>query len=61
MIYRMCSGQGNMYGMIKAIIREMGGPDVGGVRAPLFPLQEADLSIAKETAAQIKELIAKYC
>ena len=61
MIYRMCSGQGNMYGMIKAIIREMGGPDVGGVRAPLFPLQEADLPIAKETAAQIKELIAKYC
>ena len=61
MIYRMCSGQGNMYAMIKAIIREMGGPDVGGVRAPLFPLQEADLPIAKETAAQIKELIAKYC
>ena len=50
-----------MYAMIKAIIREMGGPDAGGVRAPLYPLQEADHAIAKETAAQIKELIAKYC
>ena len=61
MIYKMCSGQGNMYAMIKAIIREMGGPDAGGVRAPLYPLQDADLPIAKETAKQITELIAKYC
>ena len=61
MIYRMCSGQGNMYAMIKAIIREMGGPDVGGVRAPLYQLQASDLPIAKETAEQIQNLIAKYC
>ena len=61
MIYKMCSGQGNMYAMIKAIIREMGGPDAGGVRAPLYPLQESDLPIAKETAKQITELITKYC
>ena len=61
MIYKMCSGQGNMYAMIKAIIREMGGPDVGGVRAPLYPMQEGDLAIAAETAKQIQNLIAKYC
>ena len=60
-IYKMCSGQGNMYAMIKAIIRELGGPDAGGVRAPLYPLQEADLAIARETAGQIKDLIAKFC
>ena len=60
-IYKMCSGQGNMYVMIKAIIRELGGPDAGGVRAPLYPLQEADLAIARETAGQIKDLIAKFC
>ena len=60
-IYRMCSGQGNMYAMIKEIIRVNGGPDAGGVRAPLYPLQEEDLAIAKEAAADIKELIAKYC
>ena len=60
-IYKMCSGQGNMYAMIKAILREMGGPDCGSVRAPLYPLQEADKAIAKEAAGQIRELIAKYC
>ncbi len=60
-IYKMCSGQGNMYGMIKAIIRELGGPDLGGVRAPLYPLQESDLPIAREAATMIKEQIAKYC
>ena len=60
-IYKMCSGQGNMYAMIKAILREMGGPDIGGVRAPLYQMQESDFPIARETAAQIKELIAKYC
>ena len=60
-IYKMCSGQGNMYAMIKGILREMGGPDIGSVRAPLYPLQEADFPIVHDTAAQIKELIAKYC
>ena len=61
MIYRMCSGQGNMYAMIKAIIREMGGPDAGSVRAPLYPLQEGDFAIAKDTAKKIQDLVAKYC
>ena len=60
-IYKMCSGKGNMYAMIKAIIREMGGPDAGGVRAPLYELQEEDLPIAREAAKEIQELIAKYC
>ena len=60
-IYKMCSGKGNMYAMIKAIIREMGGPDAGGVRAPLYALQEEDLPIAREAAKEIQELIAKYC
>ncbi len=60
-IYKMCSGQGNLYAMIKAILRELGGPDIGGVRAPLFSLQESDLPIAKEAAQQIKALIAQYC
>ncbi|MCR5135864.1 MAG: dihydrodipicolinate synthase family protein [Oscillospiraceae bacterium] len=60
-IYKMCSGQGNMYGIIKAIIRELGGPDAGGVRAPLYPLQEEDYPIARETAKEVAGLIAKFC
>ncbi len=45
-IYRMCSGYGNMYAMIKEILRRSGGPDCGSVRAPLAPLAESDGPIA---------------
>ena len=59
-IYRMCSAKGNMYAVIKGILRENGGPDIGGVRAPLFALQEEDLPIVRECAAQIRQLLARY-
>ena len=60
-IYKMCSGHGNMYGMIKEILRINGGPDCGSVRAPLAELIESDYPIAQECAAMIREAIAKYC
>ena len=60
-IYKMCSAHGNMYAVIKEIIRLQGGPDVGGVKAPLADLAEADLAICKETADMIAETIQKYC
>ena len=60
-IYKMCSGHGNMYGMIKEILRLNGGPDCGSVRAPLAELIESDYAIAKECAEMIKTAIAKYC
>ena len=60
-IYKMCSGQGNMYGMIKEILRINGGPDLGSVRLPLAALIESDLAIAQEAAAMIREAVAKYC
>ena len=59
-IYAMCSGKGNMYGMIKEIIRKMNGPDLGGVRAPLFDLVEEDLAIATKCVEMIREANAKY-
>lgn len=34
-IYKMCSGHGNMYGIIKAILKQNEGLDLGGVRKPL--------------------------
>lgn len=58
-IYKMCSGQGNMYAMIKEIIRLQGGPDCGDVRAPLYGLQESDKAIAAECADMIQAAIAK--
>ena len=60
-IYKMCSCKGNMYAVIKGILREQGGPDIGGVRAPLFDLQPEDLPIVKELAAEITALGKKYC
>lgn len=60
-IYKMCSAHGNMYAVIKEIIRLQGGPDAGGVKAPLADLTEADLTICKETADMIAETIQQYC
>ena len=60
-IYKLCSGHGNMYGMIKEAIRLLGGPDCGSVRAPLAELAEADLPIAAECAEMIRVAVAKYC
>ena len=55
-IYRLCSGQSNMYAMIKEVIRDLGGPDIGDVRAPLYPLQDSDRPIAAEAAEMIRSL-----
>ena len=60
-IYKMCSGHGNMYAMIKEILRINGCPDCGSVRAPLAELVEEDLPIAQECAQMIRNAIAKYC
>ena len=60
-IYKMCSAHGNMYAVIKAILRKQGAPDCGSVRAPLAELVEADMAIVDESAAMITAAIAKYC
>ena len=60
-IYKLCSGHGNMYAMIKEVLRKMGCPDCGSVRAPLAELIESDYPIADECVAMIKASIAKYC
>lgn len=60
-IYKMCSTHGNMYAAIKEIIRLQGGPDVGGVKAPLTELAEGDKAVCKEIADMIAEAIKKYC
>ena len=59
--YKLCSGHGNMYGMIKEVLRKMGCPDCGSVRAPLAELIESDYPIADECVAMIQAAVAKYC
>ena len=60
-IYKMCEAKGNLYAVMKEILRRTGGPDAGGVRAPLPNLAPADSAIVDEAAAMIGAAVAKYC
>lgn len=59
-IYALCSGKGNMYAMIKAVLREMGAPDIGGVRHPLFDLQPEDMPIVHQCVEKIQAAKARF-
>ena len=60
-IYKMCSCHGNMYAVIKEILRINEKIDLGSVRLPLAPLSENDQTIVEEAAQMVREAIAKYC
>ena len=60
-IYKMCSAHGNMYAVIKEILRRTGGPDCGSVRAPLAELIDSDYPIVDQCVAMINAAIKKYC
>ena len=59
-IYKLCSGTGNMYALIKEVLRRREGLNVGGVRPPLTEVTEADDPIVNEAAAMIDRAIEKY-
>ena len=59
-IYKMVSGHGNMYAVIKAILRENEDLDIGSVRKPLPALVEEDEKIVKEAASMIRDAREKY-
>lgn len=59
-IYKMCSARGNMYGVIKAILKRNEGLDLGSVREPLFPLVAEDAAIVEEAAEMIRAAREKY-
>lgn len=59
-IYKMCSAHGNMYGVIKAILKINEGLTLGGVRKPLPSLISEDDAIVKEAAAMIRTAKENY-
>ncbi len=59
-IYTLCSGKGNMYALIKAVLKKRAGLDLGGVRAPLYNMVESDAPIVDKAAAMIDAAVAKY-
>lgn len=59
-IYKLCSGTGNLYAMIKEVLRRREGIDLGGVREPLYNMVEGDGAIVAEAVAMIDAAVAKY-
>ncbi|GJM56795.1 dihydrodipicolinate synthase family protein [Faecalibaculum rodentium] len=59
-IYKMCSAHGNMYAVIKAILKKNEGLELGSVKAPLAPLAKEDEKIVEEAAEMINAAKAKY-
>lgn len=59
-IYKLCSAQGNMYGVIKEVLKLNEGLKLGGVRAPLPSLVESDMAIVKEAAQMIRDAKEKF-
>ena len=59
-IYAMCGAHGNLYAVMKGILKKWG-MDVGGVRKPLPGLIDSDLAVVDACAAQIEAAIVQYC
>lgn len=59
-IYKMCSARGNMYGVIKAILKINENLDLGGVREPLPALIDCDKIIVEAAAKMIRDAKKKY-
>lgn len=59
-IYKLCSARGNMYGVIKAVLKINEGLELGKVREPLPNLALSDMEIVREAAQMIKDANAKY-
>ena len=53
-IYELCSCHGNMYAVIKAVLRELGAPDIGGVRRPLSDIVPEDMPTVRKCAEHIR-------
>ena len=59
-IYKLCSGKGNLYAMIKAVLKKREGLDLGGVRKPLYNMVASDEPIVDEAVCMIDAAVAKY-
>ena len=59
-IYKMCSAHGNLYGVIKGVLRINEGLELGGVRKPLPGLSETDMEIVREAAGMICAAKERY-
>ncbi len=59
-IYKMCAAHGNLYAVIKAILKINEGLDLGGVRKPLPDLIPEDMAVVEESAKMIRDAKKKF-
>lgn len=60
-IGRLVSGHGHMYAVIKGVLRENAGLELGGVRSPLANLSPSDADLVQEVAQLIRQVQAEFC
>ena len=60
-IYDMCSCHGNLYGVMKEIMRIREGVDIGGVRKPFPEIIAEDMEQIRKCAKMIDDTIEKFC
>ena len=58
-IYKMCEAQGNLYAVMKEILRRMYGLELGGVRAPLPNLAESDEVVVAAARTMIENALTE--
>ena len=59
-ISRLTSAHGNMYSVIKEVLKINEGLNIGSVRAPLTPVTEADRPIVEAAAALIRQTKERF-
>ena len=60
-IYKMCACKGNLYAVMKEILKIREGLDLGSVRKPKPGLAQSDMPCVKECADMITAAVEKYC
>ncbi|MDO5541315.1 MAG: dihydrodipicolinate synthase family protein [Eubacteriales bacterium] len=60
-IYEMCACHGNLYAVMKEIMKIRDGLELGGVRRPLPSLISEDMPQVKKCAGMIDEAISRFC
>ena len=60
-IYKFGEAKGNLYAVMKAVMKKREGLCLGSVRLPLPPLFPGDETVVDEAALMIDKAIAKYC
>ena len=59
-IMLLCSGKGNLYAIMKKVMKIRDGVDLGGVRYPLPNAEESDEPIIEKAASLIDAAVKKY-